>query len=898
MTPPPPPALSDLPAGYRLHAGRSHSTVLPDMDFETYSEAGLVWDEGKQRWRAPDRAPGTKRSIGLVGAARYAEHPSTKVLCLAYDLKDGRGRRQWTPGMDPPVDLFAYLATGGPIEAWNVSFERHIWEKVCVPRMNWPPIHRGQWRCAMAKARAFALPGALANAASVVHASAQKDPAGTRLLNRFSVPRNPTLKDKRLRLDPATDPEGPALYAYNLQDIMAEAEVSSLVPDLQPDEQDWWFVDQEINARGVQIDMDSVTAAIQIVEEASRRYNGELAELTGGAVSSASEIQKFLNWLATYGLYLPSLDEDAVEGALARTDLHPVTRRALEIRALVGSASVKKLFAMEHTVCGDGRIRDLYTYHGARTGRATGGAVQPTNLPNHGPAVRKCGSCGRYHGADLARCPWCSAEATGSPQEWSAAAMEDAIAVIRSGSLDLVRMCFGSALPAISGCLRGMFVAAPGHDLIASDYSAIEAVVLAELAGEEWRKEVFRTHGKIYEMSASKISGVPFEEMMEHRKRTGQHHPLRKTIGKVAELACFAPGTLVLTDKGYVPIEKVEPYDRLWDGIEWVGHEGVVYKGRKRVMDLDGVWVTDSHPVFVAYGYVPARFLSVGSSCRKLALAVGSENLPPIEFASKPLGKRPLWRNRSKVYDIVNAGPRHRFTIKTQSGHLIVHNSGYQGWIGAWKAFGADEFMSEEQMKTSILKWRAESPAIVEYWGGQTRRVSFGGVVQEYYGIEGAAVMAVLSPGKEFSFRGITYVCQGDVLYCRLLSGRYLTYHSPRLEPSQKRVGEWSLSYQGWNTNPKNGSVGWIRMSTWGGRLVENIIQATARDIQREALVKQERLGYKIVLHVYDENVAEVPEGWGSIEEFENIMSTMPAWAADWPVRAAGGWRGKRYRKD
>ena len=110
---PPPPALADLPAGYMLLAGPSYSTILPDMDFETYSEAGLIWDDQKRRWRAPDRAPGTKRGIGLVGAARYAEHPSTCVLCLAYDLKDGRGRRQWLPGMPPPFDLFAYLATGG-----------------------------------------------------------------------------------------------------------------------------------------------------------------------------------------------------------------------------------------------------------------------------------------------------------------------------------------------------------------------------------------------------------------------------------------------------------------------------------------------------------------------------------------------------------------------------------------------------------------------------------------------------------------------------------------------------------------------------------------------------------------------------------------------------------------
>ena len=157
---------------------------------------------------------------------------------------------------------------------------------------------------------------------------------------------------------------------------------------------------------------------------------------------------------------------------------------------------------------------------------------------------------------------------------------------------------------------------------------------------------------------------------------------------------------------------------------------------------------------------------------------------------------------------------------------------------------------------------------------------------------------AILTPGHSFSYRGITYTVRGDALYCQLLSGRYLTYHRPRLGDSTRRIGEKTISFEGWNTNPKYGPIGWVRMETYGAKLTENIVQATARDIQVYGLLALERAGYPIVLHVYDEDVAEVREGEGSIEEFERIMSTMPAWASGWPIKASGGWRGKRYRKD
>jgi DNA polymerase len=208
------------------------------------------------------------------------------------------------------------------------------------------------------------------------------------------------------------------------------------------------------------------------------------------------------------------------------------------------------------------------------------------------------------------------------------------------------------------------------------------------------------------------------------------------------------------------------------------------------------------------------------------------------------------------------------------------------------KAFGADAFMSDEEIKEALLAWRAASPAIVELWGGQERNWR-----PEYYGIEGAFVRAVLYPGASFQTHGVNFQMRGDVLFLRLLSGREMAYHRPRLTDSTRRPGTYSMSYEGWNSNPKNGPLGWVRIETWGGRLTENVVQATARDIQWHGLRALEAAGYPIVLHVYDENVAEVPEGFGSVEEFERIMGDLPEWCAGWPIKANGGWRGKRYRK-
>lgn len=725
-------------AGQQFAAGAGIATVLAGGDFETFSAAGLVWNEAMQRWDAPPGIRAQNKGLKCTGSRAYVEHPSFEVLMFAYDLKDGAGCRQWLPGMPAPQDLFAHLARGGLFEAHRSGFERDVWQYHCVPKLGWPPLTQSQLRCSMAKARAHGLPGRLAEVGAVLEIPNAKMADGKRMITKWTMPRKPTKKNPRTRLWPEDDlPDWEKFKLYNRTDIAAESEVSIRCPDLSPDELAIWQVDQRINDRGLHVDLAGVEACIVIVQQAFEKYNAELRNLTGGAVPEASKLEQLKAWAATQGVTFGSMDEEHIDEYLLRP-LPDNVKRALQIRQLVGSASVKKLFAIRAGISSRQRLHDLYSYYASHTGRWTGNGPQPQNL---------------FKG------------------DWKdIAEIERALAIIRVGVLELVEYHYGDALQAVNNVLRSLFTAAPGHDLVCSDYTGIENVVAAGLAGEEWILDVYRGDALIYEATASLITGIPLQEFIDHKKRTGKHHPMRNKMGKFG--------------------------------------------------------------------------------------ALGSQ---------------------------------------------------FGGWIGAWKGFGADEFLSDDEIKAGILAWRAKSPWIVEMWGGQTRNKFNKGSAgewaperEELYGLEGAAIAAVLNPGQAFGYRDITYQTHGDCLYCRLPSGRFLTYHQPRLMPSTReyaRPWELELSYMGWNSNPKKGPTCWLRMYLYGGILFENVVQAVARDIQAGALVRLDAAGYAPVLHTHDEICGEVPLGWGSVEEFERIMCDVQPWARTWPVKAAGGWRGGRYGK-
>ena len=235
-------------------------------------------------------------------------------------------------------------------------------------------------------------------------------------------------------------------------------------------------------------------------------------------------------------------------------------------------------------------------------------------------------------------------------------------------------------------------------------------------------------------------------------------------------------------------------------------------------------------------------------------------------------------------------------------GKVAELASGYGGWIGAWIQFHADEFMTEREMMDAIIRWRNESPEIVEFWGGQWRKIGPGrnDWVPELFGLEGAFIKALKSPKTPQQVNDITFYFDPDydVMKCRLPSGRFLNYHRPRVTPCLDRRGRDSLSitFQGYNTNSQKGKIGWITMETYGGRLAENVTQAVCADIQFEAIVRLEKAGFPVVMHTHDEATAETPIGKYKVEQMESIMAIRPQWAQWWPIRVEGDvWQ--RYGK-
>ena len=782
-----------FPAGTSYPVGNHISTIMPSFDFETYSEVGYTIDERTGKVKGAG-AQG-KGGLPVVGTPVYAEHHSTRVVCLYYNLKDGKGTRGWVPGTPAPTDLLDHIYYGRNIEAWNITFEWWIWNVICVRQFGWPPLNLPQCFCAMAKSRRHSLPGGLNNAAKVL-GSPLKDKEGTRLINKLSRPVSATKNRPLPYWDQSNAWEDYLkFYKYCGMDVDAEDGAAALIPDLTPYERDVWLADQTINVRGVQVDTQALDAAIRIMEEMFSQYTREIQEITGGAVGGASEVAKLTTWLEPHGIFMEDMTADTVDEVLGgwekakkwaddgrpfvegmhpmdpdnyerRLRRDPAAYRTLEIRSILSSANIKKLPTLLMRLSSDGRLRDQYMYCGAdRTGRWSAGGVQLQNITAKGPKSALCECCGKHFHptASRAGCPRCGSELWHKMNDWTVEAVIDAIYDLINGNLASIERIWGDPATLLCGCLRGLFVAKEGTRFVCCDFSAIEAVIAACLSRCQWRIDVFNTHGKIYEMSASLITGTPLDNYLQYKAENGFDHPDRKKIGKVAELA-----------------------------------------------------------------------------------------------------------------------------------------SGYGGWIGAYLQFGADG--TEEEIKEQVLAWREASPEIVEMWGGQFRQTGPKpwNASPELYGLEGMAILAILNPGQQYWHNDIAYHVKDDILYCRLPSGRFLTYHKPRLVDGDDKLRRgpcYKITFEGHNSNPQKGRVGWQVLDTYGGRLFENVCQAVGADIQAEALVRLEKWNYPVVMHTHDEAISEMDYGRGSVDEMCAIMSERPHWASWWPIRAAG-WEHERYQKD
>lgn len=452
--------------------------------------------------------------IAKAGAQKYIESHDFEILLFAYSV-DGSDVSciDFLQGEILPNWLIDALTSPDYIKhAYNAAFE---WG--CLSRYLGRQLPPEQWRCTMFHGLYAGYTAGLdaTGGALGLPEDKRKLNTGKALIRYFCVPCAPTKANGgRIRNMPHHAPERWQLFKeYCRQDVVTEMEIekrlsSIIIPDFVQKE---WERDLIINTRGVAVDMELVEGALNIDKTVHDRLVAEAMELSG--LNNPNSVAQLSLWLESQtGENVSDLRKDTVAKMLAEKDNSPKVQRMLEIRQELGKTSTKKYDAIEAAVCKDGRVRGLLQFYGAnRTGRWAGRLVQVQNLPRT-----------YTNPLELAR------------------------ELVKNRNIEALRFIYGSIPDTLSQLIRTAFIAAPGNVLIDADFSAIEARVISWLAGEEWRLEVFRTHGKIYEASASQMFGVPIELI----KKGNPEYSLRQK-GKVAELALgYQGGTGALIAMG------------------------------------------------------------------------------------------------------------------------------------------------------------------------------------------------------------------------------------------------------------------------------------------------------------------------------------------------------------
>lgn len=644
-----------------------------EMDVETYSDVDLI----------------------KCGVYAYADSPAFEVLLFAYSF-DGEETQiiDLAQGEPIPEEVESAIFDDSVTKtAFNANFER-----TCLSRFFGAQLSPDSWHCSAVQAAMLALPRSLEDVGAVLGLDKQKMKEGKELIRYFCVPCKPTKANGgRTRNLPHHSPEKWELFkTYCKRDVDVEKAIRQKLQHfpIPESEMEVYRLDQEINDRGVLVDLALVHQAISCEKLHKEIVIKRAYELTG--LENPNSVSQIKGWLGQNGVEAESLSKKAVAEMIEESDGE--VEELLRLRLLMAKTSVKKYEAMERSVCKDGRVHGLLQFYGAnRTGRWAGRLVQVQNLPQN-------------HIRDL----------------------ELARNLVKQGRFEDLEVFYDSTPNVLSELIRTAFIPKEGCRFIVADFSAIEARVLAWLSGEQWRLDVFASHGKIYEASASAMFHVPIGEITKGST-------LRQK-GKISELAL-----------------------------------------------------------------------------------------------------------------------------------------GYGGSVGALSSMGAlDMGLAEEELSPLVTSWRNANPHITKFW----------------WDVDAAAIKTVMEK-KETRVGKIVFSYRSGMLFAALPSGRKLAYVKPRM--AVNKFGRNGLTYEGVRENGK-----WGRIETYGPKLVENIVQGTARDLLAEAMLRLEKKGYQIVIHVHDEavlEVPEVPEGESSVEEICRVMAEQPEWAEGLPLRA-DGYECAFYKKD
>jgi len=442
-------------------------------------------------------------NLSKSGCYRYVESPDFEILLFGYSLDGGAAQVvDLACGEKIPADVIAAL-TDEAVTKWafNASFER-----VCLSRFIGLPtgeyIDPASWHCSMVWAATMGLPLSLEGVGAVLKLDKQKLTEGKDLIKYFCQPCAPTKANgERTRNYPYHAPDKwSAFKKYNIRDVESEMSIQARLAKFPVSESIWdeYHLDQEINDRGVALDMALVQEAIEIDGRSRSELTAAMKHIT--ELDNPNSVQQMKQWLADNGMETDTLGKKAVVDLLKTAP--PVLADVLMLRQQLAKSSVKKYQSMENAVCVDGRARGMFQFYGAnRTGRWAGRLIQMQNLPQN-------------HLEDLA----------------------EARSLVRVGDFDALEMLYEDVPDTLSQLIRTAFIPRDGAKFIVSDFSAIEARVIAWLAGEKWRQEVFESGGDIYCASASQMFKVPVE-------KHGINGHLRQK-GKIAELALGYGGSV------------------------------------------------------------------------------------------------------------------------------------------------------------------------------------------------------------------------------------------------------------------------------------------------------------------------------------------------------------------
>lgn len=636
----------------------------------------------------------TYSSIDIMksGVYKYVESPDFTILLFAYAYDDGPIKIiDLAQGEEIPPSIYTDLESKQITKsAFNANFEI-----TCLDEMarrsnpNYPPLDVSQWECTMVHAMCLGLPGSLDSVAKALKLGEQKDTAGKNLIKYFSMPCKPTKANGgRTRNLPEHDLTKWEQYKnYCIQDVEVERAIKNKIENyyqISDTEHKLWGLDQQINKTGISINPMLVQNAIDCDLLQKEKIMAEARKIS--LLNNPNSGTQVKEWLFTYeGLKITSLTKDTIPDIINQVK-NESSKKFLELYQELSKTSVKKYDSMGNSMCGDNRVKGLLQFYGAsRTGRWAGRLIQVHNLPQN-----------------------------------KMKELDEARTFLLQGNYEAMHMLYPSVSKVLSELIRTAFVPKQGCKFLISDFSAIEARVIAWLADEKWRMDVFNTHGKIYEASASQMFKVPIDEVTKGS-------PLRQK-GKVSELAL-----------------------------------------------------------------------------------------------------------------------------------------GYQGGAGALITMGALNMgLSEDELPELVETWRLANPKIVRLWKL----------------VESSAIKAIEEKTITKINHNVSFIYRYGNLYINLPSGRQLCYLSAVIGRGAK-FGNKVIQFQGINQTTKQ----FVTQETYGGKLVENIIQAIARDCLAVAMTRLDKAGYGIVMHVHDEVVMEVPENETHLETVNQIMALPIDWAEGLPLK-------------